>query len=152
MLILMMAQNALLVSPLVTAAFSFKNTTCQGKGKENTKTTYGEATEKAGRRQGESTEKKAYSLVPHAYFHVCRASLSSHIQIWTNQMSGLPMISLDEKIEFLESVVIPSFDESREFESEKQRKHSKVRNIWLLRRQKSWYICSILFLLWRRLT
>lgn len=37
-------------------------------------------------------------------------------------MSGLPTISLGEKIEFLESVVIPSFDESRELESEKRRK------------------------------
>jgi hypothetical protein len=37
-------------------------------------------------------------------------------------MSGLPVISLDEEIQFLESVVIPSFDDDREFKTSKERK------------------------------
>ena len=37
-------------------------------------------------------------------------------------MSGLRVVSLDEKIEFLESVVIPSFDVDREFKTSKERK------------------------------
>ena len=37
-------------------------------------------------------------------------------------MPGLPVVSLDEKIEFLESVVIPSFDVYREFKTSKERK------------------------------
>ena len=37
-------------------------------------------------------------------------------------MSALPVVPLDEKIEFLESVVIPSFDVDREFKTSKERK------------------------------
>jgi len=37
-------------------------------------------------------------------------------------MSGLPEISLDEEIQFLKSVVIPSFDVDREFKTSKERK------------------------------
>ena len=37
-------------------------------------------------------------------------------------MSALPVISLEEKIEFLESVVIPSFDVDLEFKTSKERK------------------------------
>jgi hypothetical protein len=43
-----------------------------------------------------------------------------HISLY--RMSGLPEISLDEEIQFLKSVVIPSFDEDREFKTSKERK------------------------------
>jgi hypothetical protein len=37
-------------------------------------------------------------------------------------MSGLPVVSLDEGVQFLESVVIPSFDGDRELKTSKERK------------------------------
>jgi hypothetical protein len=37
-------------------------------------------------------------------------------------MSGLPVVSLDEEIQFLKSVVIPSFDGDRELKTSKERK------------------------------
>ena len=37
-------------------------------------------------------------------------------------MPGFPVISLDEEIKFLKSVVIPSFDEDREFKTLKESK------------------------------
>jgi hypothetical protein len=37
-------------------------------------------------------------------------------------MSGFPVVSLDKKIDFLESVVIPSFDEDLGLKTSKERK------------------------------